>query len=185
MNINLKDGTWEHRKSTVYYRNKPRNWYCKECNYLTPSARKIGEHTVNEHGFHLPRSRNVEPEQPEVILQKVDEPQLTKNIPKIFSSTRINYTPPLFPADWDPVKEAKKKKELENKQKIEQIKIWRREGCLSREEAQIECLKIIWPEYLSTFLKNLREEKEREGKIRALILETFVRNQSDKIRSQI
>ena len=177
MKINLKDGTWEKRERQVYYRNDPRTWYCKDCNYITTSPKSIGEHTVNEHGFHLPRSRNAEPEQTEAILQKVTEPpKLNKpksSIVNMLSKHRL-------PDDWDPLVEARKRIEAKKQLEVQGIRQLRAEGYISEEDAQIGVLRIIWPEYLPSFLKDLKEKKEREKRhnelMQKIAVQTILRN---------
>ncbi len=164
MKINLKDGTWEYRKGAVYYRNDPRDWYCKDCDYMTPSAKSIGEHTVNEHGFHLPRSRNLEPEQTEVILQKETKPEPQKLSRPNHSIVNMISNKPRLPADWDPIDEARKRIEAKKQVKIDLIKEYVNLGVMTRDQAQIECMKIILPKRAASFEREQKERKEREQK---------------------
>ena len=165
MMINLKDGTWKYREGAVYYRNDPRTWYCKDCNYVTTSPKSIGEHTVNEHGFHLPRSRNAEPEQTESILQKVTEPEHPKlNKPKSSIVNMLSKTQFRLPDDWDPLVEARKRIEAKKQVKIDLIKEYVNLGVMTRDQAQIECMKIILPKQAASFEREQKERKEREQK---------------------
>jgi len=180
MMINLKDGTWDDRERQVYYRDDPHTWYCKKCKKIFLSPRKIGKHTIQVHGFYLPRSRN-KPEK-QIIVEEVETkpkpPKQTKH--RLFPSDMMSHNTIRHSPNRDYIAEAKQKIEEKKQLEIQTIKQLRAEGYLSEEDAQIGVLRIIWPAHLPSFLKDLKEKKEREARhnelMQKIAIQTILRN---------
>ena len=170
----------------MYYRDEPRTWYCKKCKLVFPSPKEIGKHTIQVHGFYLPRSRN-KPEK-QIIVEEIEtKPEPPRQIKhKLFHSDMMSYNTTRLP-ERDYIAEAKQRIEEKKQLEIQGIRQLRVEGYISEEEAQIGVLRIIRPAYLPVFLKDLKEKKEKEARHYALMQKINLQNLSrnlDNIKNQ-
>jgi len=184
------DDSWKHKAGPIYYQHSKRKWYCVNCEYETKSPNGANSHAAS-HGEILPSHRKKEKVEEKPIIQAQIEPKKEKKSQitytrkgSIFDVIGKNPPPQQQNSNLDSVNEAKKNIEEKKQLEVLGIKQLRAEGYLSEEDAQIGVLKIIWPEHLPSFLKDLKEKKEKEKRQQALMQDMFVRMTLRQIRNQ-
>jgi len=94
MTVNINSGDWKTDNGIMYYSQKNREWYCKECEKSFISPRPAGTHS-DFHSITLPYARKEKIEVPLHVVKKLkieeniksSEPSIAKNEQRFSSDT--------------------------------------------------------------------------------------------------